>query len=242
MFQQYRAALLSLAAIPVAIAGFSSVAEAGTITLHSDQSRYTGNIGGGEFGATAFSGMDVAFTPAKLTGVSGAQDTVFQTFCVEGGASLPLDTSLNWTLSNSINNSGTPIHAQTAYLFTQFWNGVLTGPNYNYTLGSGRTSSANDLQEAIWYFEGFFPGGSLSSNAQSYVNQANTAVAAGGSWFGKGIGDVRVLVLTDSAGNPKQDVLVLLSVPLPPAALLGLGLIAGLGAITVVRRRRSLVV
>jgi hypothetical protein len=244
VFKSLKVALLSLVVVPVGIAAFSATAEAGTITLHSTvgNSKYTGSIGGGEFGVTAFSGLAIPTSPARITGSNGNPgDTVFQTFCIEGGQTLSFDTSLNFSVSTSVNNSGTPITAQTAYLYTQFWNGNLnvTGFNYNYTMGSGRVASADALQVAIWYFEGQFQGSiTPGSDAEDLINAANTAVASGGVWFGKGLGDVRVLVLTDSAGNVQQDVLVLLAVPLPPAALLGLALIGGLGVAGAVRRRR----
>ena len=48
---------------------------------------------------------------------------------------------------------------------------------------------------------------------------------------------MRVLNLYDDAGNNKQDVLVV--VPLPPAALSGLALLAGVGLIGLRRRRRQ---
>jgi hypothetical protein len=244
MFKSLRVGVLSLVAVPLGLAAFSATAEAGTITLHSTQGQgqYTGNSGGGEFGVTAFSGAAVPTSPMVINNVSGLTNTIFQTFCVEGGVGLPLDTSLTWSLSTKVNNDNSkPLHDQTAYLYTQFWNGSLSNPTYVSSLGSGRVSSADDLQQAIWFIEGYWLGSfsSLTSGAQSYVTQANTAVAAGGSWFGKGLGDVRVLVLTDSTGTANyQDVLVLLAVPLPPAALLGLALIGGLGVAGAVRRRR----
>jgi hypothetical protein len=60
-------------------------------------------------------------------------------------------------------------------------------------------------------------------------------VAANGSWSGKGIDNVRVVNLTDSQGNDVQSLLVL--VPVPPALLSGLGLLAGLGGVGLLRRR-----
>jgi hypothetical protein len=232
---------LALVAVPVGIAGLSATAEAGTITLHRDATNYTGNIGGGEFGATAFSGLEIASTPMRMNNFSGITNTVFQTFCIEGGASLQQDVSVNFSVSNAINGGSNTLESQTAYLFTKFWTGNLySGAQAN--LGGPRIAGATDLQEALWFFEGFFPQGSLSAGAQSLVNEANTAVASGGSWFGKGIGDVRVLVLTDASGANLQDVLVVITaVPLPPAAFLGLALIGGLGVAGAIRRRKSIV-
>jgi hypothetical protein len=241
MFERFRVALLSLVAVPVGIAGLAATAEAGTITLHRDQTKYTSDIGGGEFGATAFDGLAVSTSPMRMNNFSGVQNTVFQTFCIEGNNStISNDVPMNWSLSTGINGVGS-ITSQTAYLFTQFWNGNLYSGAEG-QLGATRISNAKDLQEALWYLEGFWIGGfsSLTAGAQTMVNNANSAVS-GGSW--SGIGDVRVLVLTNATtGAALQDVLVLLTVPLPPAALLGLALIGGLGVAGVVRRRRQSVV
>ena len=241
MFKKLRVGLLSLVAVPVGIAGLSATAEAGTITLHRDANNYTANIGGGEFGVTAFSGLDIASTPMRMNNFAGVTNTVFQTFCIEGGAPLQQDTSVNWTLSTSINNGSNALNEQTAYLFDKFWRGNLYSGAQG-QLGTTRINNALDLQEALWFFEGFFPQASLSAGAQALVADANTQVASGGSWFGKGIGDVRVLVITDANGNALQDVLVVVTaIPLPPAALLGLALFGGLGIAGAIRRRKSIV-
>jgi len=240
VFKNLRVALLSLVAVPVGIAGLGATAEAGTITLHRDPAKYTADIGGGEFGATAFDGLAIATSPMRMNNFTGVTNTVFQTFCIEGNNSTILnDQTMNFTVSTGINGSGS-ITAQTAYLFTKFWNGTLYS-GVEGQLGATRIDNAYDLQEALWYFEGFFPQGSLSADAAALVSQANTAVS-NGSWTG--IGDVRVLVLTNpTGGGGLQDVLVVLtSVPLPPAALLGLALIGGLGVAGVVRRRRHSIV
>jgi hypothetical protein len=40
----------------------------------------------------------------------------------------------------------------TAWLYSQFAAGILSG--YDYTYGSGRTATAGDLQQTIWYLQG----------------------------------------------------------------------------------------
>jgi hypothetical protein len=242
MFKSLRVGVLSLVAVPVGLAAFSATAEAGSITLHREPTKYTADIGGGEFGATAFSGLSIPTSPMRMNGFTGLTDTAFQTFCIEGnGSDILNDSPMDFTVSGSIvlaNGSTQALHDQSAFLFTKFYTGNLySGAEGN--LGVNRVASAKDLQEALWFFEGFFPQASLTAGAQSLISQANTAVAAGGEWFGKGLGDVRVLNLTNpSNGANLQDVLVLLAVPLPPAALLGLALIGGLGVAGAVRRRR----
>lgn len=262
---------LKVGALAVGIAaGFAMAqsAEAGTLNITADTTNFTGGIGGGEFGVSNVSpanSFQTAGSPMKIA----AYD--FQTFCVEGGADLAGQQPFNWSLSTKVNNTGTSLNAATAYLYTQFWFGntfTATGKSmlsdgsgidnsssstthtytYNYTQGSNRISSANDVQEAIWWFMGQWQAGfgGLSSGAQNLVNIATLQTSSGGAWnsqFGSSglgsLGAVRILVLTGQDGSAKQDVLVLVPVPLPSSALLGLGLMAGLGAIGIVRRRRS---
>jgi hypothetical protein len=175
------------------------------MVVHRDNgpSGYTAGIGGGEFGISSFSDLSILAPAAAPTKVAGLD---FQTFCVEGGVTLPQDTPVHWTVNALINNS-TPIAPQTAFLYTQFWNGTLSG--YDYSLGAGRESSAHDLQEAIWFLQGQWQG-SLESGAQSYVDAANAAV--NGSW-GNTVGGVRALTTLDANGSPAQDVLVLYAQP-----------------------------
>jgi len=270
-----RTSSIAVVALVGAALGLAKNAQAADIELMSS-SNYTmaaltrsdvGTVDGGEFGVN----------PAHTTGLSvptmggsaGVSGSLFQTFCLELDESISThnqDTNsgtfvYQWTLNASgtaiqggrNTNAGDTISAQTAFLYTQFYNGTLSG--YNYTLGSGRRTTASALQEAIWYLEnelgdgsnGFDPGiSSLSGNtatagtAQYYVTLANNAVSTG-QW-NVGLGNVRVLNLTthDAFGNLVQAQDVLVMVPLPPAAYLGLGLLGAIGAVAYVRRRRAL--
>jgi hypothetical protein len=183
--------------------------ETGTMFVHRDQTQYTGNFGGGEFGVYNFSNtalLPALGAPVKVNGFD------FQTFCIESNQDpLPMDVQLNWTVSSFVNgNSLTPVQPGTAYLYTQFWNGTLSG--YNYTLGALREHSADELQEAIWFLQGKWQS-TLDAEAQAFVDAANAAVA--GSW-GNTIGDVRALNTSDGLA-PTQDVLVrIISVQPPP--------------------------
>ena len=157
----------------------------------------------------------------------------FQTFCVERTeyVASPMDIVVSTTFidESTVLGAGDGSHAiwgsktygdnlddRTAYLYTQFATGTLTG--YDYTL-AGRSTSAGDLQNAIWWIEG--EGGANNG----FVALADTAVAFGGEWYGKGIGDVRILN-TWAPGRigewdyKKQDQLYL--VPVPAAVLLGM--------------------
>jgi hypothetical protein len=216
-------------------------ARADVIAIDRDAANYSGSHGA-EFRVITFTGTGV---PAMGSGVQ-VSGGVFQTFCLEADTSIGQNTEYTYTLGTSATSGGVsggnpdPLDDRTAYLYTQFWNGTLS--NYTYTQGSGRVASADSLQLAIWYLEGELVGTlvddyNADSQAQTWVSQANTAVASGGSWFGVGLGNVRVINPVTSGGADVQSVLVL--VPLPPAALMGLGLLLGVGGACLVRRRRE---
>ena len=121
------------------------------------------------------------------------------------------------------------ISPQTAWLYTQFRAGTLSGYDY---AGANRWLSANDLQRAIWWFEN-----EDGNQSNSFVTLANTAVSSGG-W--SGIGNVTVMNLYFPDGREAQDQLALApvtttSVPEPATlALAGTGI-----GLTVYRRYRN---
>ncbi len=240
----------------VAGLGFASTAEAGTITLGYGPGQYSSN-GGGEFKVTQFSGSGVPTQGAGVQ-ISGGY---FQTFCLEQSETFSPGATYNWTLSDAAHAGGgsaargaqqdangnwfDPVGSATAFLYTQFWQGTLSWTDsagalklYDYTVGSGRAASADALQKAIWYLENeqsLSQIGGTNSDAYRLVLAAQSAIDSG-IW--SGVGNVRVLTLTDSSGGFRQDQLFM--VPLPPAASLGFVLLAGLAAAGAVRRRRAL--
>jgi len=197
--------------------------------------------------------------------------SLFQTFCLELNEGVVTHNQHNadvevagphavyqWSLDsqavgggrfgNGGGGPGDPISAQTAYLYSNFWNATLVG--YNYVFGAGRLASARDLQLAIWYFEdelnssdgtpnGLKPSlALLTPGANAFITAANLAVSSG-AW--SGIANVRVLNLTtfNAQGQIVQVQSVLVLVPLPPAAWLGLGLMTAMGAVGLIRRRKQ---
>lgn len=182
------------------------------------------------------SGGEFKLTPnadlASLLGHSG----VFESFCLEKTEFISMGTTYAAVLNTEamrggLNDGefgpggGDPLDARTAYLYTQFADGSLTG--YSYTPGTGRVNSARALQEVIWYLEDEAAktwctgSGSLQD---LFYTAAQTAVASG-TWTG--LGDVQVLNLYDvgHAGDlcyRHQDLLAIgQTVPVPaPGALL----------------------
>lgn len=126
------------------------------------------------------------------------------------------------------------LSAQTAYLFTQFYS--------NQATYAGNQSLANSMQRAVWFLEGELAGSDLTAynadtKAKEWVSAANTAVS-NGLW--SGLGNVRVLNLYTNASytSHSQDQLYMVTaVPEPQTYAL---MLAGLGLIgTIARRRKS---
>lgn len=240
------AAALAALAFGAASVGWTRTAEAGTIEFTIDTDNYTGSYGGGEFAVASYSD-----SYASMGSGVRVSPWLYQTFCLEVSEQMQFGRTLNFSAGTSAvgggggaTNGSDPLGAATAYLYTQFYNGTLSG--YDYTQGSGRTADATSLQLAIWKLEGEVDGNSTleghyanNSQAQSWVSAANSAVS-NGSW--SGLGSVVVLNVTDSRGSNLQSVLAVTAIPLPPAALLGLGLMTGVGGFGLLRRRRNALV
>jgi hypothetical protein len=183
----------------------------------------------------------------KNQGAAGS----FQTFCVETGEFIyePMHIKVSETFVNGNPGShawqggvlsvGDDLNSDTAYYYTQFATGTLSGYAYSETVGGlNRSQTAGALQRLIWNIEG--EGGALTAASTWYgitltTAQANliaswqTAYTTSG-WTG--IGNVRVLQTyqnynptTGDYSGLKQDQLYL--VPVPGAVLLGM---LGLGA------------
>ena len=170
--------------------------------------------------------------------------TNFVSFCLQRTEYINFTSAFNvdaistFAVSDPVANGGNPLDlyrdylsAQTAFLYTHFRAGTLSG--YNYVAGAGRVASANSLQNAIWMLEQEIP--TIASNP--FVMLANTAVTSG-AW--KGLGNVRVMNLSRGT-EEAQDQLMLVpgrditEVP-EPASLILFG--SGLSAAAMARRRQ----
>lgn len=237
------AAALAGSAFAVPGVAEAGVIAEGTITLVRDKGTtgYSGDNGGGEMGVSVFTGTSVVAMGSSAQ-VSGSY---FQTFCIERNEYFTPGTNYNYVINDAATSGGVsggnpdPISAATAWLYTKFYFGNLDG--YDYDLGTDRKNSATQLQNAFWYLENELTSLDTTSQAYAWVQAAREATDNDGyldDWAG-GIGGVRVLNITDSAGTMKQDQLFMVAVPLPPAAFLGLGGLVGLGALRASRRRRK---
>lgn len=175
-------------------------------------------------------------------GQNGAGADRFLTFCVERNehiaAGHTYDAEINTVADHGGISGGRPdpLDARTAFLYTMFTNGrldeELAGSGVVSTFEYGTAQSGQAIQDAIWFIEGELF--SVGSAAQELVALASDAVDRGGSWYGKGIGNVRILNLTvPGSGGAGQDQLVMIPLPIP--AVLGL---VGLLGIGLVSRRR----
>lgn len=184
---------------------------------------------GGEFKA-AFANF--SFAPNSLTGGS-----FFETFCLERNETIQFGRTYFADFSTSAKSGGAggpnpdPLDARTAFLYTNFIRGELAG--YDYSGGAGRASSANALQNAIWYLEQEITNLSLGLNGAEQALAAQFVAAANNSGW-TDIGGVRVMNVyanADGTGN-HQDQLIM--VPAPSAAVLGL-----IGLLSAGRFRRT---
>lgn len=181
-------------------------------------------LSGGEFTLQEGGGLNVLGNYVADTKKQGLTVDTFQSFCLENDEFISPNTLYNATVSQAAVNGGgggpspDPISRGTAWLYSNFAQGTLSG--YDYSL-AGRTTSAADLQNAIWYLEG--EGG--ANNAFVALAIAN---AVNYSSDNNGFYNVAVLNITDLSGNVKQDMLV--ATPIPAAVwLLGTGVVGLVG-------------
>jgi hypothetical protein len=223
--------LATLAGVMAAPNLFASM----SVTLYQGTGNYSfGN--GGEFRAVGDAGLNAvvnwsAYSQGALnnTALSGQY---FQTFCIEDTEYFSPGTKYDAGISDNAlygmvgKYPGTPVTLGTAWLYSQFAAGTLSG--YNYTYGTGRTPDAGTLQQAIWCFQGEAVGVN-----NGWVTTAETALASAGftDAFAAAKGAFGVEALNLGAPGQVQDQLVIV-VPEPTTVLAGALLLLPFGAST----------
>lgn len=104
---------------------------------------------------------------------------------------------------------------------------------FDYSASAARASDTEQLQFALWKFEENRTIGAGNAMGLFLHALALHHVAAGGDWFGRGLGSVRVLNLTHqtTGGNIQSQLTI---IPLPTAGGMAL---AGLLGVLAIRRR-----
>ena len=160
---------------------------------------------------------------AVVTGLPGyANGTVIKTFCAEklenisyGSYNAVVNTQI--ITGTALPTGSEPLDAKTAWLYAGYLSGTLT---------VGNNAQGALFQEAIWAIQNDIPAPTLGSNI--YYDAAMVSGASG-------LGNIRVLNLTDSNGGLAQDILVAVPEPVTMAGVfLGIGCLGGY-----LRKRRT---
>ncbi len=233
--------------LAIGLAGVLAVPTA-QATLQVAMTRVPGTFSGfgGEFQATA--NTDSGWSAYNI--VPGSS---FQTFCLETGENIMPPYTADVVVNNTsavwggVGPTGDPISKATAWLFSQFASGSLSG--YDYTVGSGRATDAGNLQKAIWWLE-------QESSAYSGIGDTEAdAASADNEWLdlakaqlgyatylamrtdnANGAYGVRVMNLYDLNGDRAKDMLM---VPEPTTILAGALLLLPFAASTIRRFRKT---
>lgn len=231
------ASLAICAAAPVeAIAGPIDV---GSMRLVGRQNH--GPLGGGEFiWQISGDGYGLTFNPVGL-GAHGVAGNRFLSFCVETSETISSGTNYDADLNTESVLTGVPLHAKTAWLYSQFIKGTLAGYDYSDSTTLGRSGSGAALQAAIWDFQGqSYSSGGLGSGAGSIAELRDAFKALADAASPSDIGNVRILniwVFNSSRESPNQRQDMLVMIPLPaPVWMAGIGLC---GVVGFCIRRRS---
>ena len=210
------------------------------VTLYQDLNNYSYGVGG-EFNAVPdatllnFANPTLAgYTPATSGLNLTAGNPNFQTFCVETLEEFTPGNTYNVSISYNIKYDGgaflpdgEPVTMGTAWLYSQFAAGTLSG--YDYTEGGGRTAMAGDLQEAIWYLQGEASLVNGGADGTAFYNAAVTALGGAINNAANGAYDVVVLNLTSGDGNDQDQLMVVPDpsavVPVPEPSVASFGLL-----------------
>jgi hypothetical protein len=188
--------VLSLLAVLVLI-GKPVTMMANTIVLNADSNYSYG--GGGEFNAVTTGQDFLGNGYVSSTIINGA----FETFCVQTGVDCGPGVSYNYTEASATGanaiQGGITLSIGAAYLYYEFATGNLIG--YNYTPGSGRVTTASQLQAALWYFMGEAMPDGFTTSGNPFIAFAGKTLSnpfgANGTSYG-----VEILQLTTTDSDP----------------------------------------
>jgi hypothetical protein len=220
-----------LAGLAVGVLASSGLAQNRVTVSHPGDAWRDPGFNGGAFRATHVQGYIGEF------GGPGSVGSSFLTFCLERDEFVSLGGTYHADLDIVAREGGVggpspdPISPETAALYQEFRNGGTFGG----LIGAIDAAATRSIQLAIWFLEDENPGSAYTNDAV-----ANGLVAWANANDDGTIGRVRVMNLWangDGMGN-QQDMLTI--VPLPPAAWAGIGSLAGVALIGVVRRRKQL--
>jgi len=251
--------MASLAGVMATPSLFAAVSIVGNVVLTQGPYSYSD---GGEFTATGDAGLNgvvnwnayyYGTTPSVSTAVRG---TSFQTFCIEATEEFGPGNSYGVSVSDSALYGhagappGVPVTKGTAWLYSQFAAGALSGYDFGNTSGQ-RQADAGALQQAIWYLQGEQGGAynAFVTDAANYFKVTLTQTEINNGAQGTVLTDaadgafgVRALNLWNGAYsqsingyNCNQDQLVV-AVPEPTTLVAGFG---ALGFVLLAIRRRS---
>jgi len=155
------------------LAALATSAIGNTVTLGANNGNY--RVGsGGEFNWIPQAGdpdsLLASYSPLAVLG-SG-----FESFCIQVDEHINFGGTYQYAISTSAKGptGADEISQGTAWLYSQFATGTLSG--YNYTPGAARAASAGDLQNAIWYLEGEILLSAVQVGGNQFLSGSNGAI------------------------------------------------------------------
>jgi hypothetical protein len=204
--------MLKLSAV-AALIGMPAAAMADQVSLSLTSSLGNYSYGNGSENAGEFAATDsTTGVPAGYVLGTTSTGSSFETFCVQNTVFINTGTSYSSTEAqvtggSPSNEGGIALSEGVAYLYYNFAKGTLS--DYDYNLNSGRTTTAGELQAAIWYFmgepalNGWPSGNPFITLAEDNLSNAFAANGSGGIDY-----NVSILQLTCD-GVEEQNQLIL---------------------------------